>query len=61
MRSFLQDEQGQDIVEYALVVAAVCLTLIATVSQLARAVSGVYSSIVETITGVGTPDFPRKI
>jgi len=31
---FLRDEQGQDLVEYALIVAAVGLALITTVNQL---------------------------
>ena len=48
---FLQDEQGQDLVEYALIVAAVGLALIAVVGQLGAAISSVYQSI---IGGLGT-------
>jgi len=34
----IRDEQGQDLVEYALIVAAVGLALIATVNQLSVAI-----------------------
>ena len=33
---FIRDEQGQDLVEYALIVAAVGLALITTVNQLSQ-------------------------
>ena len=36
--SFIQDEQGQDLVEYALIVAAVGLALITTVNQLSQGI-----------------------
>lgn len=48
-----QDEQGQDLVEYALIVAAVGLALITTVSQLSQAVVSLYSSITEGLTSIG--------
>jgi Flp pilus assembly pilin Flp len=48
---FLHDEQGQDLVEYALIVAAIGLALVATVGQLGAAISSVYQSI---IGGLGT-------
>jgi Flp pilus assembly pilin Flp len=52
--NFLRNEQGQDLVEYALLVAAVGLALIATVGQLGAAISSVYQSIIgglSTIAG----------
>ena len=38
-----QEEQGQDLVEYALIVAAVGLALITTVNQLSTAIVSLYS------------------
>jgi Flp pilus assembly pilin Flp len=52
MKSFWRDEQGQDLVEYALIVAAVGLALITTVSQLSQAIVSLYGSMTGTLTGV---------
>ncbi len=49
----IKDEQGQDLVEYALIVAAVGLALITTVNQLSTAVVSLYSSITEGLTSIG--------
>ncbi|MBL8175207.1 MAG: Flp family type IVb pilin [Bryobacterales bacterium] len=48
-----QEEQGQDLVEYALIVAAVGLALITTVNQLSTAVVSLYSSITQGLTSIG--------
>ena len=57
MKQFLmklvRDEQGQDLVEYALIVAAVGLALISTVNQLSTAVVSLYSSITQGLTSIG--------
>lgn len=57
MKRFLvrlwKEEQGQDLVEYALIVAAVGLALITTVNQLSQAVVSLYSSITEGLTSIG--------
>ena len=50
----IQDEQGQDLVEYALIVAAVGLALITTVNQLSTAVVSLYSSITQGLTSIGS-------
>jgi Flp pilus assembly pilin Flp len=50
----LKDEQGQDLVEYALIVAAVGLALITTVNQLSTAVVSLYSSITQGLASIGT-------
>lgn len=50
---FIRDEQGQDLVEYALIVAAVGLALITTVNQLSTAVVSLYSSITQGLTSIG--------
>ena len=49
----VRDEQGQDLVEYALIVAAVGLALISTVNQLSTAVVSLYSSITQGLTSIG--------
>lgn len=48
-----QEESGQDLVEYALIVAAVGLALITTVNQLSTAVVSLYSSITQGLTSIG--------
>jgi Flp pilus assembly pilin Flp len=50
----LRDERGQDLVEYALIVAAVGLALITTVNQLSAAVVSLYSSITQGLASIGT-------
>jgi Flp pilus assembly pilin Flp len=48
-----RDEDGQDLVEYALIVAAVGLALITTVNQLTTAVVSLYSSITQGLASIG--------
>ena len=45
MMNFVRDEQGQDLVEYALIVAAIALGMIAVVKNLATALNSLYESI----------------
>jgi len=58
MRTFLigllREEQGQDLVEYALIVAAVGLALISTVNTLSQAITSLYSSITADLGSIGT-------
>ena len=55
MVRFLRDEQGQDLVEYALIVAAVGLALITTVNQLSSGIVSLYQSITGDLASIGTP------
>ena len=50
---FCRDEQGQDLVEYALIVAAVGLALITTVNQLSQGIISLYSSITGDLSSIG--------
>lgn len=50
----IHDERGQDLVEYALIVAAVGLALVTTVNQLSAAIVSLYSSITQGLTSIGT-------
>jgi pilus assembly protein Flp/PilA len=52
---FIRDEQGQDLVEYALIVAAVGLALITTVNQLQAGIVSLYQSITGDLASIGTP------
>ena len=51
--AFFRDEQGQDLVEYALIVAAVGLALVTTVNQLSTAVVSLYQSITQGLSSIG--------
>jgi Flp pilus assembly pilin Flp len=53
--SLIHDEQGQDLVEYALIVAAVGLALISTVQQLSQGIVSLYQSITGDLSSIGTP------
>ena len=51
--NFIRDEQGQDLVEYALIVAAVGLALITTVNQLSSGIVSLYQSITGDLSSIG--------
>jgi Flp pilus assembly pilin Flp len=51
---FIGDEQGQDLVEYALIVAAVGLALITTVNQLSQGIVSLYQSMTGDLASIGT-------
>lgn len=48
----LREEEGQDLVEYALIVAAIALFLIAGVKGIANALSSMYESISSALTSI---------
>jgi pilus assembly protein Flp/PilA len=50
----IREEQGQDLVEYALIVAAVGLALITTVNQLSQGIVSLYQSITGDLSSIGT-------
>ena len=52
---FFRDEQGQDLVEYALIVAAVGLALITTVNQLSQGIVSLYQSMTGDLASIGAP------
>jgi pilus assembly protein Flp/PilA len=54
VKRFVRDEQGQDLVEYALIVAAIGLALITTVNQLSAGIVSLYSSITGDLSSIGT-------
>ena len=50
---FIRDDDGQDLVEYALIVAAVGLALITTVNQLSQGIVSLYQSITGDLSSIG--------
>ena len=51
--NFIREENGQDLVEYALIVAAVGLALITTVNQLSQGIISLYQSITGDLSSIG--------
>ena len=51
-KQFAKDESGQDLVEYALIVAAVGLALISTLNLMTGALAGLYDSVAGKLTGI---------
>ena len=49
MQNLLSGDEGQDLVEYALVVALIALAATAGMTKLANALSGAFSSIGNTL------------
>jgi len=52
---FWNDTEGQDLVEYALITAAIALGMIAVVKNLATALNSLYESITASLGTAGTP------
>jgi Flp pilus assembly pilin Flp len=44
LKQFLQDEQGQDLIEYTLLLAFVCLGAASLFASAGRSVSGIWSA-----------------
>lgn len=51
LRSFLSDESGQDLIEYALVAALIGLTCVAALQTIATSITSAYGSISTSVTG----------
>ena len=51
LTSFMSDESGQDLIEYALVAAIIALGATTAMSSLATAISGAFTKIGTTLTG----------
>ena len=54
MMNFIQDEQGQDLIEYTLLMAFVCLTSAALFVGAGTSVSGVWTSTNSSLTAANT-------
>ena len=51
---FWKETDGQDLVEYALIVAAIALGMIVTIKGVAAALSSVYDSISAGLASIGS-------
>ena len=51
--AFLREEDGQDLVEYALVVATVALVLISAVNNLSQGIVSLYESMTADLASIG--------
>ena len=49
---FWKQTEGQDLVEYALLVAAIALGMIATIKGIAQALNSLYESISSALTSI---------
>ncbi len=54
-KRFWKETDGQDLVEYALIVAAIALGMILVVKNLATALNSLYESITAGLGTVGAP------
>ena len=50
LQSLKNDEEGQDLVEYALLVALIALVCVSGVNNVATAINGVFSSISSSLS-----------
>lgn len=50
LRALWQDESGQDLTEYALLIVLVALAAVASMKALAKAISTVYSNAATNLT-----------
>jgi Flp pilus assembly pilin Flp len=50
MKKFIRDEEGQDLVEYALLLVFIALAAIAVLPTLGKAVNNVFSQSASTLT-----------
>lgn len=51
--AFLREEDGQDLVEYALVVATVALVLITAINNLSQGIVSLYESMTGDLASIG--------
>ena len=51
MTNFVRDEQGQDLVEYALLIAFIALACIVGLQSLGTAINNTYNSISSSLSG----------
>jgi pilus assembly protein Flp/PilA len=51
LNSLARDEEGQDLLEYALLVALIALVAVVAVTQAGEAVSTIFGNIADALTG----------
>ncbi len=53
LKRLVREEQGQDVIEYALLAAGIGVALIPTIPLLGNALQGVYGNITGQVTTIG--------
>jgi pilus assembly protein Flp/PilA len=54
VRRILQQDEGQTLVEYALIIAAVSLTLVVALTGISDALARAFNSITSTLNGIAS-------
>jgi pilus assembly protein Flp/PilA len=54
VRAFARDDEGQDLIEYALLAGLISLVAVATVTSAGTQVSNIFQSITTKLTAVNT-------
>ncbi len=54
LRNFVKDESGASAVEYGLLVALISVVIIGAVTLLGQSISGMFTGVATTISGVPT-------
>jgi pilus assembly protein Flp/PilA len=52
LRSFVADDSGQDLLEYALLVGLIALVTVLAVTNAGTAINGIFTAIATTLAGV---------
>jgi pilus assembly protein Flp/PilA len=50
LRAFVRDDEGQDLIEYALLVALISLVAVLAITQAGQAVNNIFTSIAGKLT-----------
>lgn len=53
IRNFVKDEDGQDIVEYSLILVLISAAAIVTLTMLGQSVTGVFTKLTQKLNAVG--------
>jgi len=52
LRSFVRDDSGQDLLEYALLVGLIALVTVLAVTNAGTAINGIFTAIATSLAGV---------
>ncbi len=56
--AFLRDEEGQDLIEYALLVALISLVCVVALTDAGKEVNNIFTSIKNKLAGAAAPAAP---
>lgn len=55
---FVHEEEGQDLIEYALLAAFISLAAVLAIMNLGSSINNIYTTIASTLDSAGTPSAP---